>query len=72
MSTETITVNHRGIYLDLTGDLAPAEGDGFYSQHFPKEFTLEEVRLADDDINIIELFNDEQIRTLENLALGEE
>lgn len=72
MSTHTKTVNYRGITLDLTGDLTPAEGDGFHSQRYEKEFSLEEVTLADDDVNIIELFNSEQIRKLEKLALGEE
>lgn len=71
MSTQTITVNYRGICLDLTGDLTPAEGDGRNSQRFEKEFALEEVMLADHDVNIIELFNGEQLRKLEKLALGE-
>ncbi len=62
-----LTLQYRGINLELEGDFTEAYNGGWEEESFGNEFTVYEVRCGDTDI--MDLLNDRTIEQLEKLAL---
>lgn len=63
----TVTVEYRGIELQLEGDFIQAYYGGREEESFSEEFETCEVYV--EGVDIIDLFDDTQLRYLDSLAV---
>ena len=71
----TTTITHNGIELELVGVYTKEEQSTYYYQdgsgtpYSPPTFDVEEITLIDSNINILELFNSDDIDEIESKAV---
>jgi len=64
-----VTVNYRGIYLEVEGTPYAAQGNGWDDEYEPAHFEAETISL--EGVNICELISGDQWSDIEALAIKE-